>query len=501
MVLAASALLLRALWLTVSQRVPLRVVLAGRFTLLTLGLGAGALCVVAILIILFRPRRAAVSPVRLPSTAGTLRFALVVSVVAWLAFAATVYPFQRLWFEQGIGLAAGVWLAGLLIYTRTPHTGRGLRVLDIVAFSSCLALVLAEAGLRGWAQAFPSPLNARVAAAPRELIRRFQCQPGLEHIGFPCNSSGFYDEEASVWTRGHGGERIVIVGDSFNVGIVPHAWHYTTVCEELTGNAIYNMGVAGIGPAEYLALLLDEALPLQPDRVFISIFVGNDLDVADTAKASPYPRLRSWFERGEILLFVVPQRLSKISAERGRLSADQRVARVQGENSGLIAIDREASGRAFPWVHDPALEEPTLSKAAFEALEVRRALAACGPRPPALGLLFETLREAARAVGSAPLEVLLVPDEFQVEDELWTWVEGQANTAGMELERDRPQRLIRAFLEAEGIGYLDLLPVLRAVEPGPDGQRHLYHAFDTHFNARGNDVVARALADYLGTPR
>jgi hypothetical protein len=68
---------------------------------------------------------------------------------------------------------------------------------------------------------------------------------------------------------------------------------------------------------------------------------------------------------------------------------------------------------------------------------------------------------------------------------------------GERLERDLPQRVLAEWLSEQGIPYLDLLPILRAVPPLPDGRRHLYHLRDTHFNARGNDVAGRALAAFL----
>lgn len=57
--------------------------------------------------------------------------------------------------------------------------------------------------------------------------------------------------------------------------------------------------------------------------------------------------------------------------------------------------------------------------------------------------------------------------------------------------------MITAWFEKNGIPFLDLLPILRGVEPQADGKRHLYHRFDTHFNARGNEVTAEALANFL----
>ena len=89
---------------------------------------------------------------------------------------------------------------------------------------------------------------------------------------------------------------------------------------------------------------------------------------------------------------------------------------------------------------------------------------------------------------------MLIPDEFQVEDGLWDEV---VASVGSRLDRDQPQDRIRAFLRQEGLPSLDLLPILRAVPPLADGQRHLYHLQDTHFNVRGNQVAGEKLAEFL----
>jgi hypothetical protein len=89
---------------------------------------------------------------------------------------------------------------------------------------------------------------------------------------------------------------------------------------------------------------------------------------------------------------------------------------------------------------------------------------------------------------------MLIPDEFQVEDALWDEV---VASTGRRLNRNQPQERITAFLRQEGIPSLDLLPALRAVPPMADGQRHLYHLQDTHFNVRGNQVAGEKLAEFL----
>jgi hypothetical protein len=91
------------------------------------------------------------------------------------------------------------------------------------------------------------------------------------------------------------------------------------------------------------------------------------------------------------------------------------------------------------------------------------------------------------------LAFVLIPGEFQVDDTLWHAMVQQSPQL---IDRDRPQRLIQAWMAARGRPVLDLLPLLRAVPPLQDGRPHVYHLQETHFNARGNAVAGRALAHF-----
>ena len=90
---------------------------------------------------------------------------------------------------------------------------------------------------------------------------------------------------------------------------------------------------------------------------------------------------------------------------------------------------------------------------------------------------------------------MLIPEEFQVEDDVWALVAAGAD--GGTLDRDLPQRLLGQWLAKQDIPCLDLLPALRAVAPMADGRRHVYQLRDTHFNARGTEVAGEELAGFL----
>lgn len=420
--------------------------------------------------------RARVEPGRRPGPVAALGGLGVALVAGWLGVLALAQPVQRLWVDLALGLAAGAWCAWVaLAWGRTAP--RPLRALGAALVALALSVVLTEIALRATAALAPSALFARGDDAPRATIRRFRCAPGQVHQGFACNARGFFDEP---FVR-DGRARVAVVGDSFGVGVVPHARHYTTVAEQRLGVDVDNLGVAGCAPPEYLALLVDEALPLEPDTVVFALFAGNDLEF----EAGPRPNaaLRALFSRDEVLVALLPGRLLRRAREGETLAG-----------AGAPVGDAQAAA----WLDDPLREPPSLSAAQFLELETARARAISAPDPARLEALLAILREARALVAPRPFAVLLIPDEFQVEDALWAAVRAHA---GAELERDGLQRRLLPLLAAEGIPTLDLLPVLRAVEPLEDGARHLYHARDTHWNARGNRVAGEALAEFLSARR
>jgi hypothetical protein len=157
----------------------------------------------------------------------------------------------------------------------------------------------------------------------------------------------------------------------------------------------------------------------------------------------------------------------------------------------------EDLARAFPWLTDPSLETPTFSERTFLEIESGRALQVCRPEAAQrYASVQAALLEMKRRAGAVPLLVMLIPDEFQVEEELWREVVA-ADAAIGELDRDQPQRVLGSWLAVQGIPCLDLLPALRGVSPGADGRRHLYGSRDTHLNARGNLLVGEELARFL----
>ena len=421
-------------------------------------------------------------------------------------------PFHKPTFDVMLALSLGLWAAYALVLRRPPAipAPRVLRALDLVLFNLCLAALLAEGVLRIAARVSPSPLLAQESVRAAELVRAKaeQQRPGTLRFGFPFNAQGHYDTDfASEPTSGW---RIASIGDSFSVGVVPHHFHFTTVIERQLDQAgadanVENVGYPGIGPFEYLHLLRSDVLPRKPDLVVVNLFIGNDLGEAKRFKIE-HRTLRLWLDRDNLLLYNFPRRLARLrKAQRANVDASgdgiQRVGSVANEATEQPLTTPEAMVAAYPWLADPDLEEPSFRlPGVYLHIEAERAEKACDPGATDIDALVASLGEMRRLAGDTPLVVTLLPDDFQVDDDLWRDI--VKHTGRTELVRDLPQQLLTPWLNAEGIPHLDLLPILRERcnrRHGVDhrGSSHCYHLWDSHFNAHGNRVVGEAMAQFV----
>jgi hypothetical protein len=199
-------------------------------------------------------------------------------------------------------------------------------------------------------------------------------------------------------------------------------------------------------------------------------------------------------DRRQSFLARLVMRLGAIQREKERAEGDE--ARGDAPGSGAspgehvkTIVPPEEVATRFPWFADPSLETPTFSVEGFRKIERERALALA--QPAESYACFEWLERIHGAARGIPLLVLMIPDEFQVEDGVWADVLAETDAP---LERDVPQARVARFCRERGIAVLDLLPALRAVPPLADGRRHVYALRDTHWNARGNAVAGKELA-------
>jgi hypothetical protein len=436
-----------------------------------------------------------------PGGAGlALRSFAAAVILGGAAFLVSVPHFEAPWIGLFASGCLGLWGGFLLLEDRLRGAApRLLRAVDLILFDLAIVLFLMEGSLRVLSRVRPSALLANVDAGAEDILAQFRQPAGVFRWGFPTNRGGHYDEE---FTEKRPGETLVAcIGDSFSFSAVPHYWHYTTICERLLpGTRVDNFGVPGVGPPEYEVMLRTEALPLHPDAAVIAIFVGNDAAFLGADDVRQGGMLRSWLDRRENRTWTLIGRLSRIRADLAAGGGGGR--EEQGAAAGVAKgpiDDPEELERQFLWLHDPSLEPPGNSEKTYLAIETQRAREGSLALPAFYAPMFRSLQTILATAGKTPLGILLLPDQFQVDDDLWNELRGSLGPG--EPERDRPQRLIGAWLAEHGVPFVDVLPRMREAPISADGSRHLYVLRNTHFNVRGNEIAAACLAELIGRLR
>jgi hypothetical protein len=297
-----------------------------------------------------------------------------------------------------------------------PKLGRFLaQSVAIVA----LGVGLAEVAMRVYHHFVP------VFVFPSEGTNRFRGKPFADDYDFKLNSRGFKDVEIQPRKR-PGTVRILGLGDSFAFGVVPYARNYLTLLEEDLTRAspaaeVVNMGIPSIGPRGYLEVLVNEGLPLGPDMVLLSFFVGNDFTDPDQPPPTSYV-----FAFLRYLFMAKPDGVPihgsvKYEDDRPHLEPEQ-----------YFAIERSRSSIFRK------------SDTAFEGC---------------LASVEANLERIKRVCDSKGLELLIVviPDEMQIDQDVGAEVVASFPGAEQDFDFDLPNRRLGSSLDRLHIRYLDLL--------------------------------------------
>jgi lysophospholipase L1-like esterase len=385
----------------------------------------------------------------------------------WLLFSS---PSWLVWLLLGYGLATPlhVWLSvealvvgalGGWAIARAgtwllDHRRRAARMAAVVAVN---VLVL-EVALRGFNAVRPSFVFYSSG------YERYRGQPGARFYDTTLNSGGFNDLEHER-TRPPGvTRRIVAIGDSFALGVVPYRENYLTRLEsELSPGGrveVINIGIPATGPADYLAMLVKEGLPYGPDLVIANVFVGNDFEVPG----------RRWHEHSFVATFL------------------RALWRLRG---GTPPAPAARDGALVEYRDD----EPSLSRERFLEIEVGRSWVYVRSDRAMIDAVdrvradLRGMRDVAARAGAGFLVVLL-PDEVQVDERLRAEVTLASGYAASDLDFERPNRLLREQLAADGTRVVDLLPAFQNAAR----TSRLYKPRDTHWNIAGNQLAAREIA-------
>lgn len=161
---------------------------------------------------------------------------------------------------------------------------RSAQVLVLVLISCVLALLLAE-GITRIIRPI-STVQYRVDPEVGQILEANQRARWVDDdydVEVLTNSAGFHDVEHET-DKPRGRYRIVVLGDSFIEGLaVPIELGFTKQLETMLQAhvkeariEVINLGVAGVGPAQYLRMLERRGLAYNPDLVIMAIYPEND---------------------------------------------------------------------------------------------------------------------------------------------------------------------------------------------------------------------------------
>jgi hypothetical protein len=300
---------------------------------------------------------------------------------------------------------------------------------------------------------------------------------------------------------------IVVLGDShaYGAGVAPpEAWPARI--------GAYNLALPGYGPGHSL-LQLDEALRLQPRLLIVAPYYGNDF--VDTyllgtrrrellagfdRRAAEEADAQSPIEREIAQLFGMgeaptapPRGVRAWISDRVKLYGLARTAwGLVAPKPALAILSRDfssASAALTPVQRQYTLPVDagwrTILTPAYRSLAV-------DDRDPRVRLGFEAsvraLREIHARASAASIEVLVVLHPTK-ESVFWPRGEADPTLRRLVANEARLHRELMATLEADGIAYVDTLPVLRAATEQP-----YFEDVDGHLNATGHRRIAEAVA-------
>jgi hypothetical protein len=299
---------------------------------------------------------------------------------------------------------------------------------------------------------------------------RYRGKPFSANYDSQLNSQGFQGPEFTQ-EKPANTYRILSIGDSFAFGILPIQYNYNSRIERQLNRQladrgkqfqVINMGIPSTGPRDYLALLTNEGIKLNPDMVMLSVFIGNDTLEAERA----IDKQRDWYTYSYVLSFL------------------NYVIQVQQKYEG------ELYGPNATYVDD----KPSLAADKFLEIQTGRAAIFAKDKPEALEAFnnqVEYIKQIKKICDSRNIKLLVVllPDENQINSELQKQVISMAQIDPANFDIRLPNQLFSEVFKEEKIDYLDLLDGFLVASK----KENLYKPQDTHWNIAGNRVASRLI--------
>lgn len=333
-------------------------------------------------------------------------------------------------------------------------------------------------------------LNFAKIKTHKDLLKYEPCPliPQTSVNGFVVNKDGFYTPDYSL-KKEEKTTRIGFIGDSFAVGVVPYPQNFINVFQSLVQEGsktkkteVINWGVPCVGPKFEEKILEIDGYKTDPDYLIWMFFVGNDF----TDEYFPgKPGIGNQLTKNILTLRLI-RNLQKtfqgLSLNR-QIPTDNKLYKESGVYVGL------------PYPYDDG--KPTFNKEKYISLQAEKITLFNKEKFPleswtSIQNVFMRFKENCEQRLIKCL-VVIVPDEIQVDRDLFREVLDESNIDRESLSLYYPQQLLAGFFEQKEIPYLDLLPVFQK----EGANKKLYRPFDTHWNIQGNSVAGEVIAEYF----
>ena len=306
----------------------------------------------------------------------------------------------------------------------------------------------------------------------------------MDERGF-CNVRSVYSNSAAF--------EILTIGDSFTwcEGVDPQqAWPF--LLGQSLDRSVYNLGMPGVGPYEYLQILEAYGLQKSPGVVVLNIFEGNDL--------------------GSLAAFQSYARAGGDTDSRNSDSIRATYSRIRDSalvrNSLVLSLILSAARNAYVSVTAaPALSfrysitgtdeviDFNMENTDLEDVEYARAL---NDGEISARLFTDPLRRfkaLSEEYGFQPV-VMFSPAAHTVYRRLTTF-DDPAVGRTMYAYSDAVRTAVRSICAEEELLFLDLTePLVEKIAPVAS-DRLLYFRYNLHYTQRGHFEVAAILSDYL----
>lgn len=370
--------------------------------------------------------------------------------------------------------------------------------LTIFCFSIFISLIFVELLFRAYlpfsrtAQLLASDLNWKSNPSEMKSLDELRANnpsfllPNHSLQGFTTNSQGFLSPEHTL-DKPDNTYRIVFIGDSFGVGVVPYDQHFIRLLENEINETqlkkkveIINLSMPAIGLPTYERFLALEGMKYDPDVVIISFFVGNDFtDDYNGLKQEQRPLQITYLSK----IFTFFRRYKELTKIR---------------NSQAIAQPSTHSPGTFHPNEKPSYDPTTPSYTEEQYLEMmKNKIFLFTDESSYLSLLPSVEKSFTnttflQTTQQIPTYILIIPDEVQVNPKLAQQVISLDQLNQLGVARNLPQEQLKTVVPNE-FYILDLLPIFLNQE----NPSELYQPYDSHINSNGNLLVKDILFQIL----